>query len=109
MPASSPARARLRITMRALAARRLLDTGRRCRESAAEFGCWTLLALHQNLANLGLKARNVMPHRLLGAIAVTREDRLEQRPVLGHRLAQRHALVEHEEPEAQAQVEVPLE
>src|SRR6266581_8327698 len=67
------------------------------------------LSLHQNLANLGLEARNVMPHRQLGAVAVTREDRLEQRPVLGHGLAQPHALVEHEEPQAQAQVEVPLE
>src|SRR2546421_10318667 len=79
-----------------------------CRSVAKKIFVTFQSALHQNLANLGLEARHVAAPRLLRAIAVARKDRLEHRPVLAYRLAQPHALVEPEEPQAQAQVEVPL-
>src|SRR2546430_720067 len=67
------------------------------------------LSLHERLADLALEPDHVPSHDRLSEVAVAGQDSLQQIHVLIDGLAQPHLTVEHQVPEAQAQVEVALE
>src|SRR5439155_16708414 len=85
------------------------QTSEPCRSVAKNTFGILLLSLDQYFSDLALESCDVPAHDVVGAGPVAGEDGPQQLDVLVHRLEQPHLAVQHEVPQAEAEVEVALQ